>query len=68
MPGIDGLTLASHIVSSDPTTPVLLMTAYYFDNRADIVKLGVPFLRKPFSPDELLSKIQKLIGEAKAEF
>lgn len=68
MPGMDGLTLASHIVSSDPTTPILLMTAYYFDNRADILELGVPFLRKPFSPNELLSKIQKVIGEAKADY
>ena len=46
MPGIDGLTLASHIVSSDPTTPVLLMTAYYFDNRADkatpMASVGMP--------------------------
>ena len=68
MPGMDGLTLASHIVSSDPTTPILLMTAYYFDNRADILQLGVPFLRKPFSPNELLSEIQKVIGEAKADY
>ena len=68
MPGIDCLTLASHIVSSDPTTPILLMTAYYFDNRADILQLGVPFLRKPFSPNELLSEIQKVIGEAKADY
>lgn len=68
MPGMDGLTLAWHIVSSDPTTPILLMTAYYFDNRADISELGVPFLRKPFSPNELLSEIQKVIGEPKADF
>ena len=68
MPGMDGLTLASHIVSSDPTTPILLMTAYYFDNRADIMELGVRCLMKPFSPDELLSEIHKVIGEEQAEF
>jgi CheY-like chemotaxis protein len=68
MPGMDGLTLASHIVSSDPTTPVLLMTAHYFDNRADISELGVRCLRKPFSPNELLSEIEKVIGEEQAEF
>ena len=68
MPGMDGVTLASHIVSSDPPTPILLMTAYYFDNRADISELGVPLLRKPFSPNELLSEIHKVIGEEQAEF
>ena len=68
MPGMDGLTLASHIVSSDPTTPMLLMTAYYFDNRADILQLGVRCLTKPFSPNELLSEIHKVIGEEQAEF
>ena len=66
MPGMDGLTLASHIVSSDPTTPILLMTAYYFDNRADILELGVRCLTKPFSPNELLSQIHKVIGEEQA--
>jgi len=66
MPGMDGLTLASHIVSSDPTTPMLLMTAYYFDNRADILQLGVRCLTKPFSPNELLSEIHKVIGEEQA--
>ena len=65
---MDGLTLASHIVSSHPTTPSLLMTAYYFDNRADIVQLGVRCLTKPFSPNELLSQIHKVIGEEQAEF
>ena len=65
---MDGLTLASHIVSSDPTTPILLMTAYYFDNRADILELGVRCLTEPFSPNELLSEIQKVIGVEQAEF
>jgi CheY-like chemotaxis protein len=63
MPNMDGLALASHILSSEPATPILLMTAYNFDNRADMLELGVRCLKKPFSPNQLLSEIQNVIGE-----
>jgi CheY-like chemotaxis protein len=63
MPRMDGVTLARHIVSSQPITPIFLMTAYHFENRHDISALNVPFLGKPFSVDELLSQIQKVLGE-----
>jgi CheY-like chemotaxis protein len=63
MPRMDGVALARHIVSSQPITPIFLMTAYHFDNRVDIAALNVPCLAKPFSFDELLSQIQKVLGE-----
>ena len=64
MPRMDGVALARHIVSSQPVIPIFLMTAYQFDTREDILALNVPCLGKPFSFDELLSQIQKVLGEA----
>ena len=63
MPRMDGVALARHIVSSNPITPIFLMTAYDFDNRQDILQLRVPCLSKPLSLDNLLSKIRNLLGE-----
>lgn len=63
MPRMDGVALARHIVSSQPMVPIFLMTAYQFDSREDISALNVPCLGKPFSFDELLSQIQKVLGE-----
>jgi CheY-like chemotaxis protein len=63
MPRMDGITLARHIVSSDPITPIFLMTAYDFDSREDILALMVPCLGKPLSLDQLLSQIQKVLGQ-----
>ena len=61
MPRMDGVALAQHIVSSVPLTPVLLMTAYHFDNLKTILALGIPCLRKPFSLTLLLTEIQKAL-------
>ena len=60
---MDGVALAKHIVSSDPITPIFLMTAYDFDNRQEILQLRVPCLKKPLSLGSLLSTIRKALGE-----
>ena len=36
---MDGVALARQIVSSQPITPIFLMTAYHFDSREDISAL-----------------------------
>jgi CheY-like chemotaxis protein len=63
MPRMDGVALARHIVSSDPLTPIFLMTAYDFDNRQEILQLRVLCLKKPVPLDSLLSRIRIVIGE-----
>jgi CheY-like chemotaxis protein len=63
MPRMDGVALARHIVSSNPITPIFLMTAYDFDNCQDILQLRVPCLKKPVPLDSLLSRIRIVIGE-----
>jgi CheY-like chemotaxis protein len=49
MPRLDGVSLARHLLSNVPVTPIFLMTAYDFDNMDDILGLGVPCLSKPLS-------------------
>jgi CheY-like chemotaxis protein len=63
MPRLSGVALARYLRSNMPVTPIMLMTAYDFDNREDILALNVPCLSKPLSLDNLLSEVQKVLGE-----
>jgi CheY-like chemotaxis protein len=62
MPRLDGVALARHLLSKTPITPIFLMSAYDCDNMDDILKLGIPCLNKPVSLNQLLSRIQKVLG------
>lgn len=63
MPRLSGVDLARHLLSNMPITPIVLMTAYDFESREDILALNVPCLSKPLSLDNLLSQIQRLLGQ-----
>jgi CheY-like chemotaxis protein len=63
MPRLDGVALAKHLLSSLRITPVILMTGYGLDNMETVLTLGVPCLSKPLSLDQLLSQIQKVLGQ-----
>jgi CheY-like chemotaxis protein len=63
MPRLSGVALARHLLSNMPITPIVLMTAYDFDSREDISALNVPCLSKPLSLEQLLSQVQKLLGQ-----
>jgi len=62
MPRMDGVALTQHILSTLPITPVFLITADMSECLEAIQKLGVPCLSKPLSLDQLLSKIQTVLG------
>ncbi|MCS6921670.1 MAG: response regulator, partial [Elioraea sp.] len=63
MPGrLDGHALAAEIRALRPDLPILLMTGYDDTGIADAV---VPVLRKPFSRDELLDALSRLLREAR---
>ena len=66
MPRLDGVALAKHLLSTVPITPILLMTGYDPKMEA-ILRLGVPCLGKPLSLDQLLSQIQKVLGQRQSE-
>ena len=63
MPGQDGLTLAAAIRKIRPELPVLAMTGYMPETTAgQVEKYVAGFVPKPFTPDELLSVIRRVLG------
>lgn len=64
MPGQDGLALAGAIGKMRPGLPVLAMTGYMPEATAAQIERSVAgFISKPFTPDELISVIVKVLGE-----
>jgi CheY-like chemotaxis protein len=63
MPRLDGMSLARHLLSTTPITPIVLMSAYDCDYLDDILALGIPCLNKPISLNHLLLQVQKVLAE-----
>ena len=64
MPGRDGLALAAAVRKIRPGLPVLAMTGYMPDTTAGQVENYVAgFIPKPFTPEELLSVVRRVLGE-----
>jgi CheY-like chemotaxis protein len=58
MPRVDGVALAVHVRSREPTIPIILMTGVPFD-LTPALGSTLPCLIKPLSLDELRSNIQR---------
>src|ERR1700744_4803323 len=63
MPEMDGITALAEIRKLQPTVPAIAFTAaVYEDMRVDLIKKGfMEVVPKPFRPEDLHNKIQKLI-------
>jgi DNA-binding response OmpR family regulator len=64
MPGMNGVELAAKLVQERPDMRVLLISGYaqgLTANQAQVTVEGAPFLRKPFTPDELLGRIREVL-------
>jgi two-component system response regulator FlrC len=63
MPGMDGLQLTARLKAVDPGLPVLLITAFgSLESAREAMRLGAfDFLSKPFSPDELITALNKAL-------
>ncbi|MCF0071187.1 response regulator transcription factor [Dyadobacter sp. CY261] len=63
MPDMDGFTMAEHIRREDPNVPIMFLTAR--SQTADVVRGfelgGNDYLKKPFSLDELIVRINALL-------
>ena len=53
---------------SEPGLPVLFMSGYTNDEiiRQGLLSPGVPFLQKPFSPEDLATKVREVLDAARA--
>jgi|GEM_PF-946905 len=64
MPGANGWDLAKKLTKLKPKLKVLYMTGYAEDIISNYMALNrnIPFLRKPFTPGELLKKIREVLN------
>jgi two-component system cell cycle sensor histidine kinase/response regulator CckA len=65
MPGMDGPTLASRLLATDPKLPVLLMSGCY-QNLPATSEANYRFLPKPFSIGGLMSAIRSVMRGARS--
>ncbi len=64
MPGrLDGRALAAEIRTLRPNLPVVLMTGY---DDTGLTDTELPIVRKPFSREDLLGTLRRLLAEARA--
>jgi signal transduction histidine kinase/ActR/RegA family two-component response regulator len=62
MPGLGGRELAERILALRPDVKVLFMSGHTEDVLLkEGVKAGMPFLRKPFAPDDLARKVREVL-------
>ncbi len=63
LPGMDGISLLQKVKQISPETEVLVITAYgTIELAVEAVQKGAAdFITKPFSPDELTLKVNKLL-------
>ena len=59
MPEMDGVELASHLAGLNPAPRILFVSGYGPAVGSD---LPAPLLPKPFSPQQLLSRVRAMIG------
>ncbi len=62
MPGMNGVELSHRLAEMRPEVPVLFMSGYTDDPSIHLgVPDGLPFISKPFLPEDLLKKVSELM-------
>jgi DNA-binding response OmpR family regulator len=63
MPGLDGLGLAAKVKVARPDLPVLMISGYggHDLSRRGLVASADRFLTKPFSRNDVLTRVRKLL-------
>lgn len=59
MPKMDGLTLATHLAGLSPPIPILFISG--FDQQHDRASALGPVLRKPFSREQLVAGVRRVL-------
>ena len=70
MPGMDGLQAMESLSEIDPDLSMIMFTAYStVDSAVQAMKLGaVDYMRKPFTPDQLMESVNKSMNDRKTRF
>jgi len=65
MPRMGGKELSEHIAVKAPNLKVLFMSGYTDESilTGDIIDKGLAFMKKPFSPADLLAKVRGILDE-----
>ncbi len=63
MPRMDGLKLLQQLQFMAPQMPVVIMTSYVSDSLSSVPAGAAEFIRKPFILDDLLFKVQRVLGK-----
>lgn len=64
MPGCNGFVLGERILQKRPDTRVLYVSGYNEESIAELQNSSSAFLEKPFTREDLLSKIRELLDES----
>src|SRR4029078_9308954 len=64
MPGASGRALAESLTATFPSLKVLYMSGDTEVLTREVREAGVPFLAKPFSPDQLARKVREVLDTA----
>ena len=59
MPGLSGADLATRLRTSRPQLKTLFISGYAIGDLGR--EAGIPYLQKPFMPDELISKVSEIL-------
>lgn len=70
MPGMDGIQAMEALAEIDPDLSMIMVTAYStVDSAVKAMKMGAAdYIRKPFTPDQLVSLVDKVMDDRKARF
>ena len=65
LPTMDGRELGERLRGMDPGIPVMYMSGYTADElaRRRLLHPSLPFLQKPFHPDELVIQVQEQLRQ-----
>jgi CheY-like chemotaxis protein len=68
MPGMSGKRMVDMLAEEGSTLPVLYMSGYARDTivHHGVLDPGVSLLAKPFTPEQLVERVNRAIGEASA--
>lgn len=65
MPDLDGVDTLRELAVLRPELPVVLMSGYAGVASAEVTELGVPFLQKPFSSDEVIDVLRRAVHDGR---